>query len=377
MLAQKEFIGVGAINRLEEIIKERCPKHILLVTGKKSYLSSGAKSRLDKILDHVNTEEFSQFDLNPKLEDVYTGVEFLKKTNADFIVAVGGGSVIDMAKSINILAAQEGNNLSSYIHDSELITKKGVPLVAIPTTSGTGSESTHFAVVYIENAKFSLAHHFVIPDYAIVDPELNYNLPPHITAASGMDALSQAVESYWAVTSTDISKKYASEAIALILGAITDAVAGKKEARVIMSKAAHLAGKAINITTTTAPHALSYPISTYFGLQHGHAVALTLGLFFIINANLDHADIVDVRGGRYLKNTMEELFVMFGANSPLECKNKWYSLMNAIGLESKLNRVGISTEKEIDMIINDINLQRLNNNPIQVDVDELKKTLFT
>jgi len=375
-MSQKEFIGVGCINNIKEIIKETRAKKILLVTGKQSYIRCNAKSQIDEILNNIYTEQFNQFEVNPKLDDVYTGVRLLKNTKFNLIIAVGGGSVIDMAKLINILGAQKDNDLVKYINDNVLITEKGLPLVAIPTTAGTGSEATHFSVVYVDNVKHSLAHHFMLPDYAIVDAELSYNLPSHIAAASGMDALSQAVESYWAVKSTEESKIFASEAIVLILGALKGAVVGNKQARIIMSKAAYLAGKAINITTTTAPHAISYPITTYFGLQHGHSVALTLGCFFEINYNFRNVDIIDRRGHEYIKNTMEELFSMFNAKSALECKNKWYHLMSVIGLDGSVKSNGVLTEDEITKIIDNVNIERLNNNPVCVSKDMLREVLL-
>jgi alcohol dehydrogenase class IV len=187
-----------------------------------------------------------------------------------------------------------------------------------------------------------------------------------------MDALSQAVESYWAVKSTEESKNFASEAIVLILEVLQDAVAGDREAKAIMSKASHLAGKAINITTTTAPHAISYPITTYFGLQHGHAVALTLGFFFEINYYFKNTDINDSRGQKYIKSMMEEIYKMFGVKSALECKKKWYHIMNVIGLECRAINIGIISDYEIDKIIDKVNFQRLNNNPVRVSKKTLK-----
>ena len=372
-MSQKEFIGVGCINSIKEIIEETRAKKILLVTGKQSYVSCNAKSWIDKILNNIYTEQFNQFKVNPKLDDAYTGVRLLKNTKFDLVIAVGGGSIIDMAKLINILAVQKDSDLVKYINDNTLITEKGLPLVAIPTTAGTGSEATHFSVVYVDNVKYSLAHHFMLPNYAIVDAELSYDLPLHISAASGMDALSQAVESYWAVKSTEESKKFASKAIISILKALQGAVEGEKKYRIIMSKAAHLAGKAINITTTTAPHAISYPITTYYGLQHGHAVALTLGYFFEINYNFQDADIVDHRGAGYLRKTMKELYVMFGVSSASECKEKWYHLMEKIGLECNMESLGILSEYKIKKIIDSINLQRLSNNPVCVNKNKFKE----
>ncbi len=368
-MAQKEFIGIGSINSIKEIIEETHAKKIFLVTGKQSYISCNAKSWIDEILNNRYVKQFNQFEVNPKLDDVHTGIQILKNTKFDLIIAVGGGSVIDMAKLINIIAAQKSINLIKYVNDNSLITEKGLPLVAIPTTAGTGSEATHFSVIYIDNVKYSLAHDFMLPDYAIVDAKLSFNLPCHIAAISGIDALSQAIESYWSVKSTEKSKSIASKAIILILRVLKDAVRGDKQAKIIMSRAAHLAGKAINITTTTAPHAISYPITTYCGLPHGHAVAMTLGYFFEINFNC--TNIVDLRGAKYLKNTMKELYGMFGVNSPLECKNKWHHLMASIGLESDMESAGFSSAN-VNKIINNVDLQRLSNNPVYVSKNTLE-----
>ena len=374
---QKVFIGVGCIDSIQEIIKESHTKKVLLVTGKKSYVACNAKSQIDKILNNIYKEQFNQFEVNPKLEDVHTGIRLLKNTKFDLVIAVGGGSVIDMAKLINILAVQKDSNLVKYINDSTLVTKRGLPLVAIPTTAGTGSEATHFSVVYLDNVKYSLSHRFMLPDYAIIDAELSYNLPSYIVASSGMDALSQAIESYWSIRSTKKSKKIALEAITLILGSLKNSAKGSQHDKVIMSKSAHLAGKAINITTTTAPHAISYPITLYFGLQHGHAVALTLGYFFEINYNFVDTDVLDDRGAEYVRDTMMELFNIFGVKSALDCKIKWHNLMKSIGLEYNIKNIGISSEREIDKIINNVNIDRLKNNPVRMSKRSLKELFIT
>ena len=372
---QKEFIGKGSLNKIKCIVNEIKPKKILLITGKKSFLSSGASNKINSLLRNFNIIIFNDFQSNPKIEDVKCGIGLFKSYNPDLIIAIGGGSAIDMAKMINILSVQKDSKLTDYIKNPLLIKRRGIPLVAVPTTIGTGSESTQFSVLYVKKVKYSLSHQFMMPDYAIIDAELSFNLPEHIAAASGMDALSQAVESYWAVKSTKESKQYASEAITLALSSLKGAVLGDKKSIEEMSKAAHLSGRAINITTTTAPHALSYPITTYFGLQHGHAVALTLGNFFIINFDVDDDNINDCRGVKYLKKIMRELYNMFGVSSSLECKDKWYAIMKEIGLDSDMEKIGITTKLEMDKIVDNINLQRLKNNPVRVNKRQLYKLL--
>src|SRR3989344_336954 len=197
---KKEYFGYNSIIKLKDILKKYEPKSIFLVTGKDSYEKCGAKLIIDKILRDYDVTRFYEFEPNPKLSDIKKGIEFFKKNNCHFVIAVGGGSVIDVAKSINVLAANTGKPID-YIKNIKKIIKKGKTLVAVPTTSGSGSEATKFAVVYIDKTKYSLDNEFILPDYAIVDPQFTISLPKNITASTGMDALSQGIESYWSINS--------------------------------------------------------------------------------------------------------------------------------------------------------------------------------
>src|SRR3989344_1935280 len=274
---QKKFIGPGCLANLKIILEDENPSSIFLVTGKKSYFESGAQEVLEHILHSYQVTYFSDFSVNPQLEDVIKGTSLFRKTNSDLVIAVGGGSVIDIAKSINFLAAQQGAP-EDYITKKQTAQIKPKSFVAIPTTAGTGSEATHFAVVYIQKTKYSLAHEeWMLPDYVFLDPTLTYNLPRYITASTGIDVLCQAVESYWSTQSTEESKGYAREAIGMVLNNLVEAVNNPSlQSREAMLLAANLAGKAINISKTTACHSVSYPMTSYFGVSHGHACALTL-----------------------------------------------------------------------------------------------------
>ena len=374
---QEEYIGERSLTNLKQIIEKINAKKILLLTGKKSYSTSDAKTKLEPFLRNLKVTRFSDFEVNPKIEDVYAGVSLALKKNPDLIIAIGGGTVIDMAKLINILSSQKEHSFINIIKNSSLINSKGLsPLVAIPTTSGTGSEATHFAVVYVEKSKYSLAHKFMLPDYVIVDSSLSNKMPKNVAASVAIDALSQAIESYWSVGSTTESQQYARQSIEIILASIEKAVI-EKDAEAIdsMSLAANLSGKAINISKTTAAHAISYPISTYFNVPHGHAVGLLLGCFFEINSDFDSHGINDSRGSSYLTNTMLQLFKLFGAENPLDCKLLWYKMMNDIGLETNISKLGICSSDDIDLISNNVNLERLNNNPVVVSEETLKNIL--
>ena len=158
----------GSLSQLVPILEELHPQKIFLITGKTSFSSSGAESRLTKILAPFDVVTFSEFSVNPKLIDVATGIGEYQRYETDLIIAVGGGSVLDVGKLIRILSVQEGIP-RRIVESNSGIRRRGKPLIAIPTTSGSGSEATHFAVVYIDGIKYSLAHEFMLPDIAIVD----------------------------------------------------------------------------------------------------------------------------------------------------------------------------------------------------------------
>ncbi len=368
-----EYFGVGCLNSIPSILECHKATRIFVVTGKKSFYISGARDAITPYLDGKTIIFFSDFSENSKIDDAKRGGAELKQAKCDVVIAVGGGSVIDMAKLINAIA-HNNYEPKDIATGKEKIKVKGLPLIAIPTTAGSGSEATHFAVVYVNNIKYSLSHEYILPDYPIIDPSLTYTLPPKLTAVSGFDALSHAVESYWAVTATEESREYASQAIKMILPTLESAVnSPSAEARNTMVLAAHLAGKAINITKTTAPHAISYPMTAYFNIPHGHAVALLLGNFFAINSRLKGVEWGDSRGKDYLQKVMHELCDLFDCACPQDCSNKWYALMAAVGLETNFRSLGICNQSDIEVIINNVNAERLGNNPVIIKETILKQ----
>ena len=373
---QKEYFGFDSIRNLKDILKKENPKKIFLVTGKESYEKSGAKETLSQYLKNFDFIHFNDFSSIPLLEDVKKGINILRKEKCDLVIAIGGGSVIDVAKLTNIFSAQN-NEAIDYIKNIKDIEKPGKSLVAIPTTSGSGSEATHFAVIYVEQKKFSVASTNILPTYSIVDPKFTKSLSPKITAISGMDALCQATESYWSIHSTSISQAKSRESIQLILQNIVDAVQEPTEkTRLSMARASNLAGKAINLTKTTAPHAISYPLTYFFGIPHGHAVSLTLGEFFIFNSSVDKFNATTLnRLDDYPKN-FSELLNVFGVADPLSAKQKITKLMLDIDLETKFSMFNITT-KDISLILNNVNIERLDNNPRKISREELESILVS
>jgi len=376
-LKQKEYIGFESLKQLGSVLNEFSAKRVFLVTGKDSYFSSGAKKHLADFLAGCEVTRFFDFSSNPKAKDVKKGIELFGQVQPDTVIAVGGGSVIDIAKLVNFFATN-GLEPVEYFKTTKDKLSKSKPLVAIPTTAGSGSEATSFAVLYIDKEKFSVDSEFILPDVAIVDPALTMSLPKYVTATTGMDALCQAVESYWSINSNDESKKYAKEAIELAMANLATVVNNAtKSARLAMAKAANLAGKAINITRTTAPHAISYPLTSHFGIAHGHAVALTLPAMLEYNAKVNDEDLQDNRGCKYVRKTINEIAEVLGQSDLDSVKEMLAILMKSIGLKARLSELGVNSSADVGIIISGFNTERAANNPHKVTKQALRKILDT
>jgi alcohol dehydrogenase class IV len=372
---QTEFIGKNSLNNIKKIISDLDAKKILLVTGKGSYNKSGSEEKLIECLGDAIIERFFDFEANPNIKDVQVGISIISSFKPDLVIAIGGGSVIDIAKLINIFAVHvaKEKEIYEFVNESSSVKQAGLPLIAIPTTSGTGSEATHFAVVYIGNKKYSFAHKYVLPDFSIIDSSLSYSNPAYIKACSGFDALSQAIESFWAVGSTEESRSYSREAIKIILNSIEMAVLeSDKKSMDRMSLAANLAGKAINISKTTAAHAVSYPITKLLGIPHGHAVALTLGSFFVINSHYSESQLNDSRGIQYFDNISKELLNLFDCSESEQVSQRLNQIMANIGLEANLKSIFSKKNIDYELIKKEINLERLNNNPVKVNSSQIE-----
>lgn len=375
-MTQEEFIGVNSIRFLSEILARVSARNIFLVTGKKSYTTSGAQQWVsDHLTGKVTITHLQDFETNPKMEDIQRGIALMEEHPPDAVVAIGGGSVLDTAKIINALAFQ-GEEPRAYIVEKRPMKPVQRPLIAVPTTAGTGSEATRFAAVYVDKTKYSLKHDSMLPRYAIVDPRLTASLPPSITAETGMDALCQAVESYWNIHSNDASKFYAVRAIRLALEHLPVAATHPTPvSREGMSVAANLAGKAINITETTACHAISYPMTSYFDVPHGQAVALTLAEMLEYNSRVTDADLLDDRGVEYVRRTIDEIVHLLGAADVQSAKHRIYSFMKAIGLATTLGELHIGEEGLEIIMQHGFNPERVKNNPRVLTREALRNIL--
>ncbi len=369
---QKILLGYGAISQLPKQISNLGAKKILLVTSADSFEESGARQAIKDLHIEERLIYFDNFSVNPKIEDALGACRLFSEDGIDLIIAIGGGSSIDMAKIINVIQT-DPKNAALLATGANSVNSALLPLIAIPTTAGTGSESTHFAVVYVEEKKYSLAHKNVLPVVAILDPTFTLSAPPYLMACTGFDALSQAVESLWASAATESSRTLSRKAISLVLDNLASAIANPddKERRLNLMKAANMAGQAINVSKTTAPHAISYPLTSFFNVPHGHAVALTLGKFFELNMHIASL-ISDDDKKRRIVNTLEEYPSLFKVDSVEQCGRFWYDYMNRCGLETSTEKMGVLSSEDINLIVKNVNMERLHNHPVAISKNQIK-----
>jgi alcohol dehydrogenase len=373
-IRKNEYFGEHSIGKVSSIVDLKNAHNILLVTGKKSYQRSGLQAHLEQQLQNKNLIIVNDFQINPKYDDICRLGKKLKYLSLDLIIAGGGGSVIDFAKCLNVYLSSQDGAGSDGIIDPALMPEKFLPMIAIPTTAGTGSEATHFAVAYVNEKKISVAHKSLVPDYAIIDPMLCYASPEYISACCAFDALSQAIESLWSVGATAESKIYAEQSILLLKSGMLKAIKhDSHEARADVSMGAFLSGKAINLSKTTAPHALSYALTSKLNIPHGHAVALTLGHFLEMNDSAIFNDHISHAIG--LSSHLENMKIIKTCLGWLDVNNlhqHWSDFMNECGLIPSIKNLDTPSAK-LDDLVDAVNIERLNNHPIKIDQATIRK----
>lgn len=293
--------GIGSAKEAGVLAKNLGGKALLVTDHnlERIGLLEEIKKSLEK--DHISYSVFNRVDTEPTTEHVEEGLRAFKESKADFLIAVGGGSPIDAAKAISILFTNEGK-ISDYMGANK-IPKPGPPLVAIPTTAGTGSEVTQFTIITdtSRDIKMLIASPYLIPRLALLDPLLTIQMPPKITAATGIDALTHAIEAYVSVKAQPLSDTLALDAIKLLSGNLRQAWANgdNLEARSNMLMGALEAGIAFSNSSVALVHGMARPIGAYFHIPHGisNAVLLPTVLEFSIPGNPQrYADIAKAMG---------------------------------------------------------------------------------
>ena len=354
--------GKDSVRKIGETLKHLSVSKYMLVCD-----SSFPFLKIDDIIDSFGIPyvKFDGFTPNPLYEDVCKGVEKFNSEKCEAIVAIGGGSTLDVAKCIKLYCKMKPDKL--YLEQEYCDT--GIPIIAAPTTAGTGSESTRCAVIYYGGQKQSVAHESIVPNYAVLESSFLSTLPLYQKKCTMLDAFCQAIESMWSVNSTNESKEYSHNAIRLILRYCKEYLNDNtaKAAEKIML-AANYAGRAINITQTTAAHAMSYKLTSLYNLPHGHAVALCLPeVWSYMN---DHTEkCIDPRGSEYLRAVFAEIFTLMALTSVEEAVEWLRSFLSELDI---LPPKAGERENELNILTASVNPVRLKNNPVELDSETLR-----
>lgn len=358
-MEQKTIRGIGSCTVIADVLNSIESKRFLLVCDK-AFEYLGLSGIFDKLV--IPFTVFNGFSPNPIYEDVVSGVELFNQNDCDAILAIGGGSTIDTAKCIKLFCRM--NKSDNYL--DQPFVSNGIPLLAVPTTAGTGSESTRFAVIYRDGIKQSITHDSIVPEYAILDSSLLKTLPLYQKKCTMLDAMCQAIESWWSVHSTTESIGYASHALKLIVEHYNEYLKEDGSASALIMEASNLAGRAINITQTTAAHAMSYKLTSKYGLPHGHAVALCLPeIWEYMYENLSRC--TDARGAPYLTSTFNSIAFAMNDSSVRGAVKHFRRMLDELCLFTP-NSLNVN---DIDLLVSSVNLTRLNNNPVMLDKNAL------
>ena len=355
------FQGPSAWSDFSEHLLSIQAHRSFLICGDTTWAKSGAAERVRALSDRSGLDisaRFAAFDPNPKTESVEAAYALARENPPDLLLAIGGGSAIDVAKGVLDRFLAEGGAEPPL-------------LAAVPTTAGTGSEATRFAVLYKDGKKLSLDRPELRPSLVVLDPALTASLPRYTTACSGLDAIAQAIEALWAVRSTPESDAFAEEALTLLLPALPAAVkTGDATARTAMLRGANLAGRAIDITRTTAAHAFSYAFTSAHRIPHGHAVWLSLPAVALYNAAVTDADCQDPRGAAFVRERIAHIARRV-AGSPDSAALAGFlrDLSADLGVENDPFRLGIAGKAELRCLFSQANPERMANNPRALDMD--------
>ena len=341
-----------------DIVNSLSCRKVLLVCKHKFAFISNKSFSFDFVI-------FNEFSNNPKYQEVCNGVKVFNDNNCDCVLAIGGGSTIDVAKCIKLYCKMDSgvNYLEQECFDTH------IPLIAVPSTAGTGSESTRFSVIYLNGVKQSVHHNSIVPDYAILDSSLLLELPLFQKKCTLLDALCQAIESWWSVNSTDESIVYSKESIKLILENYREYLNNSKDACEKMMIASNLAGRAINITQTTAAHAMSYKITSLYGFPHGYAVAVCLAEIWEYMTSDNSLNINGFRSMSELNAIFDDIANVFNCKNSDDAVLLFRNMLNEMELD---NPISSNRKEDIELLVKSVNPDRLKNNPVSLSKSELR-----
>lgn len=343
----KIFFGNNIADKLPELVKGR---KTLLVTSP-HFTKGGIADEISKKLGGCPV--FDKVSPNPDAEEVNACAEVLRQNKTECIAALGGGSVMDLAKAASLCK----EDISGYIGKNT--DERGLPVIALPTTAGTGSEVTCVAVISDRKTgrKAPIVSNGFYPEYALIDPVFTYSLPPYLTAVSGIDVLCHAVEGYWSKNHRPVCDTLAFHAIKLFFDYLPRAYknGSDREAREKMAEASVIAGLAFTLPKTTSSHACSFPLTSIYGIPHGEVCGLTLDFFARING-------ADPR--------TRSLVMKLGFMDANAFADRIFELKKELGLRTGLKTLGLTGDK-IAELVQKSKHPNLANNPVEITDDIL------
>ncbi len=366
---QNIVFGKGSLKKLPTLLQKTAQGKILIISDR-GLEKVGAVKKVTDILDEggIAHEEFLDVEPNPSIETVNAATTLYKKSKAAGIIALGGGSPMDVAKAVGVLA-MFGGDITSY-EGADKVTGKIVPIIAIPTTAGTGSEVTAFSVITDKkrNYKLTVFSYELIPSYAVLDPELIMSLPPAVAAATGLDALVHAIEAYLSKAASPFTDAMAEKAMKMIGKNIRRFVADRsnEEAACCMMLASTFAGIAFAWARLGNVHAMAHPLGGFFNVPHGVANAILLPTVLEYNALADN--------GRYeiiydlIKESKEKEYYF----DPYTLVREVKRLVNELGIPEGLSQVGVTEDKIPEMAADAMKSGNILVNPRKSNVGDIE-----
>lgn len=335
-MPSKISFGAGISKKMADFIEG---DNVLIISDPFLY-KNGVAEEIGKSMPDKTVVYFSDIEPNPSCESVDRAAEAAREMKADCVIGLGGGSALDVSKMVSCLVTSEGSIYDYYSGGSRTLKERKTMLICVPTTAGTGSEVTNVGVFTNKKThiKMPMVNQQFWPDLAVIDGELTYTLPPAITASTGMDAFCHAIEAYWNKDSQPICDMLSLGAMKLILENIKTAYAepSNVEARGNMIQAALIAGISFSQTRTTGIHAISFPLTTEFGANHGTACSITLPAFIRISQEQE-------------KEKMKVLADYLGYRTVDEFADGIEELMKSMNMPVRLHELGVQ-ESDLEHI---------------------------
>lgn len=352
--------GTGVLSSLRKVIDDTAgnESRVFLVTGRQSLKARGI---LQKVVESIGESRITLFDRvtpfpSPDLVDSAT--EECRAASADIVVAIGGGSAMDLAKSVAILTHHEGKSREYALREKPL-QRKGLPFIAAPTTSGSSSEVTSGAALWDMEAKRSmgLSSPMMFPTIALVDPELTMTMSKSLAAVTGFDAFTSAFESYWSLDAEPIADAIDLEVIRMFAGHLErSCIQGDLESRSMCALAATMSGIAYSNSHPNVCHAVGSPLTIFWGVEHGQSVGITLTSFLRWNASA-------------ISHKLPALWAALGVNGLDEAVARITQIMERCGLETRLHGLGIG-QQDMEMLIDQIRWDRVTVLPRPLERDD-------